>query len=95
MIIILPYIIGERKYKQFAYECPLKISKESKENAMRSCREKFGMKVKCLNDNTEFLSMTEAAKYYKISVSTIRKSAKENKKVLCKNDNKKYQFIFI
>ena len=72
-----------------------KVTEINKRNAIMNSIETNGVDVKCLLDNKEFKSMTEAARYYDISRSTIERSIKENKPVLCKKQNKKYQFVKI
>ena len=72
-----------------------KVTETNRRNAIMSSIETNGVEIKCLLDNKEFKSMKEAARYYDISLNTVCNSIKENRPVLSKKQNKKYQFVKI
>ena len=89
VINIFAYVVGERHYGYIPYSTQWGTDK-NKENAKNACSKR----VKCLNDNIEHSSMSEASKYYGISICSIRRSILNNRSVICKKDNKSYQFVF-
>lgn len=92
MIKIFAYVVGENKYR---YKSGVGLGRWGTEENARRCKEICSKKVKCLNDNVEFSSMSDASRHYGISTSSISVSIKNNRKVLCKKDNKEYQFCLV
>lgn len=93
VIKIFPYVIGERNYG-LSYYKKYKDNEYIKRSRERS-KEVTSKKVKCLDDGIEFPSISEAARYYKISSSAITTSIKENRNVFCRKHNKRYQFSLL
>lgn len=50
-------------------------------------------KIRCLRDGKEFKTMSDASKYYDIPISSVYVSINENRAILNKKTNIKYQFI--
>ena len=95
VIKIFACVIGENNYGILTY----KTGKENycwgtEENRKRNI-ERMSKKVKCLNDNKEFPSVTRAAKNYNISPAAISRSANQNIEVFRRNDKRFFRFSYI
>lgn len=62
---------------------------------IKRIKKRLSKRVKCVEDDKEFDSITDAKWYYNISNTTIAKSFKENRKVYCKSQDKMLQFILL
>lgn len=92
MIKIFAYVVGENKYR-YKPEVGKWGTKESLRRGTERAKEVCSKKVKNIADGKEFLSMNDASKYYKIPISTVSISVKENREVFSRKQNKCYQFI--
>lgn len=66
------------------YSDYLKLSKEDINKILSNNKKSFTakrVKIKCIEDNKEFDSISDASKYYKISHQIISKKLKKNKKI--------------
>lgn len=50
------------------------VDEKFKETHHLACKQALGRKVRCLNDNKDFLTITDAVEYYHICKQSIRKS---------------------
>lgn len=89
---MIPYVVGERNYGLCCNGGAYKYNKDSVNRGIENSIKVTSKKVKCLNDNMEFSSMSEAARYYGIQTQTVSNSVRKNRSILNKKQNKFYQF---
>jgi len=85
---MIAYVYNERR-RGLSVPFGIKVEEHNRNNSIKAC----SIRVKCLNDNKEFRSMMDAAKFYNISKTSIYNSIQYNKPVLCRKQNQKYQFV--
>jgi hypothetical protein len=83
---MLPYVVGEGSYGYAIFP---------KNKWKKQMIDDRGKKIKNINDNKEFSSMGQAARFYGISTDLIRKSIKENRNVRSYKTRWSYQFVEI
>lgn len=65
------------------------------DRAKNNIKEKYGRKVKCLNDGNEFASINDACRHYQISNTSVARSATKNIDVTPRGRKDSYRFEFL
>ena len=84
---MIAYVSGQKR-NGLLVPFGVKVEEYHRQNSFEKCRKS----VKCLDDGKEFLSMSEASRYYQISLTAINNSIKYNRPALSRKQNKTYSF---
>lgn len=92
---MIGYVTGQRSYGFMTYDKRNRILYMGREENWKSAKEKASKRVKCLNDDLEFSSITEASKFYKIPFHAIFQNLNKHKEICRSEDQMKFRFQLV
>ncbi len=92
---MIGYVTGQRSYGFMTYDKGIESYRWGREENWKSAKEKASKRVKCLNDDLEFSSITEASEFYKIPFHAIFQNLNKHKEICRSEDQMKFRFQLV